>query len=75
MHPGVRSGLADRSVTMPKILKLRSIERELIQIRDKLKKELVKALPDRKKRLTKEIKELNQVIKRIPAICRHYDVL
>ena len=61
---------------MPKRLKLRSIERELIQIRNGLKKELAKAPLLRKKRLAAEIKGLNQVIKLIPPICKNsrYDL-
>ena len=54
---------------MPKKLKLRSIERELIQIRNKLKKVLAKAPLLRKKRLAAEIKGFNQAIKLKPPIC------
>ena len=60
---------------MPKKLKLRSIERELIQIRNNLKKELAKAPLLKKKRLAAEIKGLNQVINLIPSICgKRYDL-
>ena len=61
---------------MPKELKLRSIERELIQIRNNLQKELAKAPLLKKKRLAAEIKGLNQVIKLIPPICgnKRYDL-
>ena len=61
---------------MPKKLRLRAIERELIQIRNKLKKELAKAPLLRKKLLTSQIKELNQLIKLVPPICRNprYDL-
>ena len=61
---------------MARKLKLKSIEEALEEIRDKLEKEVPKATATTKRRLARQIKELTQVIKLIPPICRNsrYDL-